>query len=78
MSITSTKTQELKFPVLAEHADAIRRLSKQTVENIIEIGRRLVDFRPARSKSATFRLSLARSMWTRWCGRSAPSPPPSR
>jgi hypothetical protein len=41
MSITSTKTQELKFPVLAEHADAIRRLGRQTAENIIEIGRRL-------------------------------------
>jgi len=35
MSITSTKTH------LAEHADTIRRLGKQTVENIIEIGRRL-------------------------------------
>jgi hypothetical protein len=43
MSITSTKTQELKFPVLAEHADAIRRLGKQTVENIIEIGARLTE-----------------------------------
>jgi hypothetical protein len=31
--------------VLAEHADAIRRLGKQTVENIVEIGRRLVECR---------------------------------
>jgi hypothetical protein len=30
-------------PVLAEHANAIRRLGKQTVENIIEIGRHLVE-----------------------------------
>src|SRR5262245_54623496 len=35
MSITSTKTH------LAEHADTIRRLGKQAVENIVEIGRRL-------------------------------------
>lgn len=30
-------------PVLTEHADAIRALGKQTIENIIEIGRRLTD-----------------------------------
>jgi Protein of unknown function (DUF3102) len=32
-------------PTLAEHAEAIRALRKQTIENIIEIGRRLVDVR---------------------------------
>jgi hypothetical protein len=30
-------------PSLAEHADAIRTLGKQTVENVIEIGRRLTE-----------------------------------
>jgi Protein of unknown function (DUF3102) len=40
-----TKTQAKCPSVLAKHADTIRQLSKQTVENIIEIGRRLVDCR---------------------------------
>jgi hypothetical protein len=52
MSIAvTTETQEVKLhplaattdPVLAEHADEIRRLGKQTVENIIEIGARLTE-----------------------------------
>jgi hypothetical protein len=30
-------------PLLAEHVDAIRALGKQTVENVIEIGRRLTE-----------------------------------
>ena len=30
-------------PVLAEHAAEIRRLGKQTVENVIEIGRHLAE-----------------------------------
>jgi hypothetical protein len=30
-------------PVLAEHADAIRALGRQTIENVIEIGRRLTE-----------------------------------
>src|ERR1700747_3622596 len=33
------------IPWLTEHPDAIRRLGKQTVESIIEIGRRLIDCR---------------------------------
>jgi hypothetical protein len=40
-----TKRTALDNPVLAEHAAEIRRLGKQTVENIVEIGRRLVECR---------------------------------
>jgi len=40
MQIPNSKS-ELKPSILAEHSTAIRALGKQTVENIIEIGRRL-------------------------------------
>jgi len=46
--------------VLAEHADAIRLLGKQTVENIIEIGRRLVDCRDNH---------LVHGQWLPWLNR---------
>jgi Protein of unknown function (DUF3102) len=38
-----TKRTALDNPILAEHAAEIRRLGKQTVENVVEIGRRLVE-----------------------------------
>src|SRR5262245_56975472 len=40
------KTQQhLALAALTEHADAIRKLGKQTLENVIEIGRRLTECR---------------------------------
>ena len=35
--------QDFGRPVMTEHADAIRRLGKQTIENVVEIGRRLTE-----------------------------------
>jgi hypothetical protein len=46
-------------PVLAEHANEIRRLGKRVIENVIEIGRRLVD---AKSR-------IAHGGWLLWLDR---------
>lgn len=43
--VAATKRTPLDNPFLAEHAVAIRALGKQTAENIVEIGRRLVECR---------------------------------
>jgi len=40
---THNHPASLDNPALAEHANAIRRLGKQTVENVIEIGRHLTE-----------------------------------
>src|SRR5262249_1918176 len=42
---TAMPTKPTPANVLAEHADAIRCLGKQTVENVVEIGRRLTECR---------------------------------
>src|SRR5262252_10186039 len=44
-SSTSEDKHSEKQATLAEHVDHIRALGKQTVANIVEIGRRLVDCR---------------------------------
>jgi hypothetical protein len=42
-------------PILAEHAAAIRQLGRQTVENVVEIGRRLAECRLLLKEEGTWR-----------------------
>jgi hypothetical protein len=54
----SLSEQDPAVATLAEHADAIRQLGKQTVENIVEIGRRLTE-----AKAESKKLGLSWGDW---------------
>jgi hypothetical protein len=58
MTAKDAKTSALDNPILAEHAAEIRRLGKRVVEDVIEIGRRLIECRAILKEDASWRTWL--------------------